>query len=174
MSKRPYFRSGIDDLEQLFASAEGNPTLLKALQQELAHREKPRARALKAKVDGRLAKLTGSPQGASSPGRPWEAQIAGYPTVQGAPPPLASPPSTPERVIVECSQCKTPNFVSALEGVVQHLACSSCQTPFEAQFKYGVLRTTFHTIEQPQPSGSGMKWLFAALLAVIVIVLLLK
>lgn len=176
MSARPYFRSSIDDLESIFRSAESDLSVLRELQQELAHREKPRARALKVKVSERLKCLTeGGMDTAYSHAMPPLAA----PARQAVAPPASSlthgtTSVPPERVVVECARCKTPNFVSTLDGIVQHLSCSACQTSFEAKFKYGVMRTTFIAENKPKPAGLGMKWLFVVLLAALTLVFLFK
>ena len=168
MSARPYFRSSIEDLESIFRSAESDLSVLQKLQQELAQREKPRARALKVKVGERLKCLTDQSADTDfSHATPPSA-------VPASSLPHGTRPVPPERVVVECARCKTPNFVSTLDGIVQHLSCSACRTPFEAQFKYGVMRTTFLAADEPKSTGSGMKWIFVVLLAALALVLLFK
>lgn len=54
--KRPYFRSSIDELEQLFNFYNDNEKILKALRKELKHRTRPRAKDLLKKVEVELAK----------------------------------------------------------------------------------------------------------------------
>ncbi|MBK9446846.1 MAG: hypothetical protein IPO00_12600 [Betaproteobacteria bacterium] len=173
---RPYFRSSIDDLESIFRSAESDLSVLRKLQQELAHREKPRARALKVKVGERLKCLTGQSTNtdyshATPPSAIQARQVVTPPTSSI---PDGTHPVPPDRIVVECARCKTPNFVSTLNGIVQHLSCSACRTPFEAQFKYGVMRTTFLAADEQKSTGSGMKWIFVVLLAALALVLLFK
>lgn len=176
MSTRPYFRSSIDDLESIFRSAGSDLSVLRKLQHELVHREKPRARALKVKVGERLKCLTDQSTNTDYSNTTTPSAIPARPVV--APPtssiPHATHPAPPERVVVECARCKTPNFVSTLDDIVQHLSCSACRTPFEAQFKYGVMRTTFLAADEPKSTGLGMKWIFVVLLAALALVLLLK
>lgn len=177
MSARPYFRSSIDDLESVFRSAESDLSVLRQLQQELAHREKPRARALKVKVGERLKSLTDQSTGILRTSHPIHPPAVSARQVVTPPTsffPHATHQVAPERVVVECARCKTPNFVSTLDGIVQHLSCSACRTPFEAQFKYGVMRTTFLAADEPKSTGSSMKWLFVVLLAALALVLLFK
>lgn len=52
---RPYFGSSIEDLESLFATHKDDLKLLKKLQEELAHRSRPRARKLAAEIESILA-----------------------------------------------------------------------------------------------------------------------
>lgn len=168
MSARPYFRSSIEDLESIFRSAESDHSVLRKLQQELTHRDKPRARALKVKVRERLKCLTDQSADTDySHATPPSA-------VPASSPPHGFHPVPPERVVVECARCKTTNFVSTLDSIVQHLSCSACRIPFEAQFKYGVMRTTFLAADEPKPNSSSMKWIFVVLLAALALVLLFK
>lgn len=74
--------------------------------------------------------------------------------------------------MVECAHCKTPNFVSTVEGVVQHLACSAYHTPNEAQLKYGVLRTTFQSRPIANPNRFPLVWVLMALGAIGLAILL--
>ncbi len=90
-----------------------------------------------------------------------------------APPAALPPQAAPERVVVECANCKTPNFVSTLEGVVQHLSCSACKSAYEAQFKYGVMRTTFQAKPTTEYGGSGIKWIHTGLVVLLIIIVLI-
>jgi hypothetical protein len=150
VQKRPYFGSGIDELESLFSRSQNNVSALRQLLHELAYRDRPKAKALRQEVERRLAQLeagaTTRPVPAASP----EPKPAARPTTVPSPP--AAVPPAAARVAVACSHCDTQNFVSTLDGVLQHLSCSHCKAPFEAQFKYGVLRTTFG--HQPSPPKS--------------------
>lgn len=176
VSTRPYFRSSIDDLESIFRSAESDLSVLRKLQQELAHRDKPRARALKVKVGERLKFLTGQ---STNKDYSHATPRSVVPSIRVLTPhtsslPHGTQPVPPERVVVECARCKTPNFVSTLDGIAQHLSCSECRAPFEAQFKYGVMRTTFLAADEQKSTGSGLKWMVVVLLASLAIVLLFK
>lgn len=56
---RPYFKKSIYELEAIFSGADGNPRVLKRLQEELEHRKTPRAISLRRKVRAALnARLT--------------------------------------------------------------------------------------------------------------------
>lgn len=154
MASRPYFKYGIEQLQELAQSSREDLKVLKAIQYELGFRRVPKARALKRNVDEQVNRL--SPIGpAPNPPRP----------------PV---PHVPNRVIVECANCKTPNFVSTLEDVVQHLSCSACKAPYEAQFKYGVMRTKFQTTPVLKSGTSAYKWIVAGIFLLIVLILLLK
>ena len=168
MAYRPYFKYGIEQLQEVVAASRADLKVMKVIQYELSFRDKPKARALKAEVDELVRRLSA---GAAPP--------PSHPTSQ--PPRIASSeqsfaqpsPATPDRLAVECANCKTPNFVSTLEGVMQHLSCSACKSPYEAQFKYGVMRTTFQNTPT-ESSNSTMKWILIVLAALVVIVLLAK
>lgn len=55
---------------------------------------------------------------------------------------------------------------------MQHLSCSSCKRPYEAQFKNGVLRTTFSITPQASTDrGLSAAWIIAILAAVIALLL---
>lgn len=169
MAYRPYFKFGIEQLQALFASSQGDLKTLKAIQHELGFRDRPKSRALKSEVDTLVRRLSaGEPVAPSSPKpRP-------QPTAKQFPESFTEPQGTPGRVVVECANCKTPNFVSTLEGVLQHLSCSACKSPYEAQFKYGVMRTTFQTIPVAEPSGFSIKWIVVGLAFVIILAILTK
>lgn len=86
------------------------------------------------------------------------------------PEPIILPTITPpERYIVECKQCQTPNFLYALDDKVQYLSCSNCKTSFEVQFKQGAMRTTFHARPQvpSQISFKTVSWLIALVAALV-------
>ena len=165
MAERPYFRHGIEELRALATSRRSDIKALKAIQYELQFRHRPKGRALKSEVDELVSRL--STEGV----QPAERQTPHRETLEH-PESKANP--VPERVVVECASCRTPNFVSRLEGVVQHLSCSSCRATFEAQFKYGVMRTTFHAPAKPPAGSSWGIWGLAGVVLLIVLVLLLK
>lgn len=172
MAHRPYFKHGIEQIQALVASSRGDLKTLKVIQYELGFRDRPKARALKAEVDDLVRRLsTGT---AVPPARP--VPPAHQPPRVTVPEPPAAPPSqaAPDRVVVECANCKTPNFVSTLEGVVQHLSCSACKSAYEAQFKYGVMRTTFQAKPTTESGNAGMKWILIGLVVLVIIVLMTK
>lgn len=160
MAYRPYFKHGIEQLQALVATSGGDLKALKVIQYELGFRDRPKAKALKREVDVLVRRLLSG--GYVPPARPEQ------PTPPPPPPPV-TPTATPNRVVVECANCKTPNFVSTLDEVVQHLSCSACRSPYEAMFKYGVMRTTFQARPPTQSDNSALKW---GLLAVAVMVVL--
>jgi len=166
MAYRPYFKHGIEQIQALVASSHGDLKALKVIQYELGFRDRPKARALKAEVDDIVRRLS---TGIAVP-------PAHQPPRVSLPAPPAAPPSqaAPDRVVVECANCKTPNFVSTLEGVVQHLSCSACKSAYEAQFKYGVMRTTFQAKPTTESSSAGMKWILIGLVVLVIIMLMAK
>lgn len=172
MTYRPYFKYGIEQIQALVASSPGDLKVLKVIQYELSFRDRPKARALKAEVDElvrRLSTVAAVPPSRPVPPPPQPPKVTVSETSAVQPPPTA-----PDRVAVECSNCKTPNFVSTLEGVVQHLSCSACKSPYEAQFKYGVMRTTFQAKPSTESSSLSMKWILIVLVVLVVIVLIAK
>lgn len=116
VSTRPYFRSSIDDLESIFRSAQSDLSVLRKPQQELAHREKVRKR---------LEYLTGQ---SSNTDYSHAMPPSAVPVRQVVPPRTSFLPhesgthsAPPERLVVECALCKTPNFVNTLNGIVPAL-----------------------------------------------------
>ena len=170
MAYRPYFKYGIEQIQALVASSHGDLKTLKVIQYELGFRDRPKARALKAEVDDLVRRLsTGTAVPPALPVPPAHQP----PRVTVPEPPAAPPPqAAPDRVVVECANCKTPNFVSTLEGVVQHLSCSACKSAYEAQFKYGVMRTTFQAKPTTESGSAGMKWILIGLVVLVIIVLM--
>jgi hypothetical protein len=171
MAYRPYFRHGIEQIQDLVSSSKGDVKALKVIQYELGFRDRPKARALKAEVDDLVRRLSA---GASEPSARTSSTPLPPQVIPPQPPMVLPPPSAPDRVVVECATCKTPNFVSTLEGVVQHLSCSACKSPYEAQFKYGVMRTIFQAKTSTEPGGSAVKWILIGLFVLVVIVLMAK
>lgn len=169
MAYRPYFKHGIEQIQELVATSRSDLKALKVIQYELGHRDRPKARALKAEVDELVRTLS---EGAVVPPAPPVTS----PPRECVPdvPAIQNPPSAPDRVVVECANCKTPNFVSTLEGVVQHLSCSACKSAYEAQFKYGVMRTTFQAKPATESGSAGMKWILISLVVLVIIVLMAK
>jgi len=172
MAYRPYFKHGIEQIQALVTSSNCDLKVLKLIQYELGFRDRPKARALKAEVDDLVLRLsTGT---AVPPARPLPPADQ-PPRVTVPEPPAASPSQVaPDRVVVECGNCKTPNFVSTLEGVVQHLSCSACKSAYEAQFKYGVMRTTFQARPTTESGTPVMKWILIGLVLLVIIVLMAK
>lgn len=170
MAYRPYFKHGIDQIQALVATSRGDLKALKVIQYELGFRDRPKARALKGEVDELVRQLSAG--GVIPPARP----MPPAPPLKVAFPvhPPESPQAAPDRVAVECANCKTPNFVSTLEGVVQHLSCSACKSPYEAQFKYGVMRTTFQAKPAAESGGSSLKWVIIGIVFLIILVMMAK
>lgn len=145
MSARPYFSKGIEELEELFQQNKDNKAVLEVLEHELKHRDRPKAKALEKATKKCLAELTENV---------WPAS----PAVSTTSPATATTrsvcdnPEAPSRVSVECGHCGETNYVSTPEGVNQHLSCLACKTPYEAIFKYGVLRTKFPPKQAEQPT----------------------
>lgn len=170
MSNRPYFRSSIEELEALVGNVADDLKTLKAVQYELGHRDRPRARALKQEVSIKIARLAAPTTGAASPesaGTDATPASPGYPGKPDGEVVGHAPPATPSRLAVDCAHCGTKGFVSALEGVTQHLSCAACRTPFEARFAYGTLRTVF----QPKPAERNKSWPALALALVAALLL---
>ena len=171
MAYRPYIKHGIEQIQELVAASCSDLKTLKVIQYELGHRDRPKARALKAEVDDLVRRFsTGAEAPPSKPvSVPRPPQIA----LPEAPP--AQPlQAMPDRVVVECANCKTPNFVSTLVGVMQHLSCSACKSPYEAQFKYGVMRTTFQAKPSTESGKSAMKWVLIGIVVLVLVVLMAK
>ena len=51
MANRPYFKHGIEQIQELVATSRSDLKVLKVIQYELVHRNRPKARALKVEVD---------------------------------------------------------------------------------------------------------------------------
>jgi hypothetical protein len=169
MTYRPYFKYGIEQIQALVASSRSDLTALKVIQYELGFRDRPKAKALKVEVDELVCRLSAG--AAVPPSRPVS------PSPKFAVPEALAvqpPPTAPDRVAVACGNCKSPNFVSTIEGMVQHLSCSACKSPYEAQFKYGVMRTTFQAKPSNESSGLSMKWILIGLVVLVVIALITK
>lgn len=176
MAYRPYFKHGIEQIQTLVASSRSDLKALKVIQHELKFRDRPQARRLKAEVDYLVRWLSTE---ISVPPARLVSPSNHQPIFTMPEPPVALPPQTgPDRVSVECAKCKTINFISTLDGVVQHLSCSSCKSPYEAQFKYRVMRTTFQTNSNTnantEPSGNAIKLVLITLVVLAVVMLLAK
>lgn len=174
MAYRPYFKHGIEQIQDLVAASRSDLKALKVIQYELGHRDRPKSRALKAEVDELVRKLSAG--AVVPPAPPFTPPPVSQPPREPAreAPVIQPPPAAPDRVVVECANCKTPNFVSTLEGVVQHLSCSACKSAYEAQFKYGVMRTTFQAKPTTESGSAGMKWILIGLVVLVIIVLMAK
>ena len=73
MSRRPYFQSSNSELETLYERHKNDRGVLRELQRELHHRERPSAQALAERVQRRLAALKGpakASSGSNGPRRP--------------------------------------------------------------------------------------------------------
>lgn len=169
MANRPYFNTQTDQLQALYESANGNQRLLKDLADELRFRNRHKAKALKAQVDSALKSLNA---GADKP-YPPPAPGTGYKPPDAPPLEPHSPPSF-DRISVECAHCKTTNFVSTLDGVTQNLSCASCRAPYEAVFKYGVMRTKFEDTKTQKSQPPMVGWFLVGTLILIVILLMVK
>lgn len=168
MAYRPYFKHGIEQIQALVASSRGDLEVLKVIQYELGFRDRPKARALKVEVDDLIRQLSAG--AVALPIKPHQPKRESKPDSSKSQPPAAAL----DRLVVECPECKTPNFVSTLEGVVQHLSCSACKLPYEAQFKYGVMRTTFRITNTAASGASAMRWGFIALAVLILVIITTK
>ncbi|MBU0603048.1 MAG: hypothetical protein KKD25_11690 [Gammaproteobacteria bacterium] len=169
MRYRPYFKHGIEQIQELISTARSDLKALKVIQYELGHRDRPKARALKAEVDELVRRLS---EGVVLPPAPPVKSLPKECVPEA--PVIQTPPVAPDRVVVDCANCKTPNFVSTLEGVVQHLSCSACKTAYEAQFKYGVMRTIFQAKTTTESGSAGIKWILIGLVVLVIIVLMAK
>lgn len=167
MTKRPYFKLGVDALEALYQQNKGDEALLKSLAAELMHRDRPKAKALQREVAQCLAALSSGGSQPINPPPPVQPPVTPPP-----PPPVSEQPEYSSRISVECGKCGTVNFVSTLESVTQHLSCCSCKTNYEAVFKYGVLRAKFNTSPVKSTSSSSTV-IWVVLIAIIVIIGLL-
>lgn len=169
MANRPYFSTPIDQLQALYERANGDQRLLQSLAYELRFRDRPKAKALKTQVDSALKALIAGTD------KPYLPPAPGTGHKPPDVPPLEPhrPPSS-DRISVECAHCKTTNFVSTLDGVTQNLSCASCKAPYEAVFKYGVMRTKFEDTktQKSQPRIAG--WFLVGALVLIVILLMVK
>lgn len=171
MAYRPYFKNRIEELQTLVDSSSNELKVLKVVQYELKFRDRPKAKALKVKVDELVHQLSANSNALytqqESPAQQLKKNLSERPTVDQT-------PATPDRIVVQCANCKTPNFVSTLDGIAQHLSCSACKTPYEAQFKYGVMRTTFQAKPTSVLSDSALKWFLLSLVLLVIIVLVAK
>lgn len=169
MTNRPYFHTRTDQLQALFENAKGDQQVLKSLAYELRFRDRPKAQALKAQVNNALTALKATSD------TPYTPPATGAGNKRPSVRPL-EPQSTPasDRVSIECAHCKTSNFVSMLDGVTQNLSCAYCKAPYEAVFKYGVMRTKFADKEKHKPQSSVAGWILLGAFALIVILLMVK
>ncbi len=142
---RPYFRYGIDQLQELFSNSKTDFEMLSAIQYELTFRERPKARALKEEID----QLIQRPKSKTH----------------------VTKPEVPNRIVIECAYCKNANFVTTIEDTVQNLSCNSCGQLYEVSFKYGVVRTLFHPLKDTSnQSDPSFNWLiFIGIFMVIII-----
>jgi hypothetical protein len=145
MAARPYFSKGITELEELFQQNKGNKAVLEVLEHELKHRDRPKAKELEKATKKCLTELMGN-------GLPAIPTVSVVTQATAATRQVADNPVHPSRVSVECGHCGEANYVSTLEGVTQHLSCSACKTPYEAVFKYSVLRTKFPPKQAEKPA----------------------
>lgn len=181
MSKRPYFRYSGEELKTLFTESKNDIEILTALKFELSHRKYPKSRLLETEIEKLITSNQNKniyPEKQSILSSPYntEATVIQVQKLKAIEPePIVLPTIThPERYIVECEQCQTPNFLYALDDKVQYRSCSNCRTSFEVQFKQGVMRTTFHTRPQApsQISFKTVSWLLALVAALVFIIYL--
>lgn|SRR5574340_980400 len=169
---RPYFRHNVEQLYQAFLQHKGNPKELKVIQNELARRSVPKARALKQEVDTVLA------QAGIAANSSTYRDISSSAATRPSPTPLpdaevaVNDHKAPDRVVVECGYCKASNFVHVSEGT-QHLSCSQCKRPYIAEFTYGMLRTTFPPLKEETKSKSPVAmWLVLGALVLAFLILM--
>lgn len=169
MKNRPYFKTGIDQLQALYEDANGDQRLLQALEYELQFRDRPKAKVLKAKVDDKLKRL-----------RSGETTICPHPVTDPRPEPISVRPgepvrpAVPDRVGIECAHCNTNNFVSTLDGLTQHLSCAHCKASYEAVFKYGVMRTKFEDKKADKSQSSILSWIVLGMFILVITLLMVK
>lgn len=181
MSKRPYFRYSGEELKALLIESKNDIETLTALKFELSHRKYSKSRLLETEIEKLIISNQNKKRPSeeqSIPPSPYstEAKVIQVPKIKAVESePVISPTNTPpERYIVECEQCQTPNFLYALDDKVQYLSCSNCKTSFEIQFKQGVMRTIFHARPQvpSQISFKTVSWLIALVAALVFIIYL--
>lgn len=178
MSKRPYFRYSGEELKTVFTESKNDIETLTALKFELSHRKYSKSRLLETEINKLIISNTDKNkpfEEQSIPSSPYSTEAT---LVHNTRPKAVEPESTilptitpPERYIVECKQCQTPNFLYVLDDKVQYLSCSNCKSSFEVQFKRGVMSTTFHARPQT-PSKASFKtvsWLIALVAALVFI-----
>lgn len=165
MSYRPYFKYSIEQLYQVFSQSKGDLKTMKVLQYELGKRSMPKARALKTEVDELVRRLSSGSTTPTAPPPTYTPHAYSPPPVPVAPPPQGPESyrsAQPERLVVECGYCMAPNFISTMDGM-QHLSCSQCHRAFTAEYKYGVLRTTFPPLSATSnPNDRNWGWLVGA------------
>lgn len=173
MDGRPYFKFKIEQIEALVLSSGNDLQVLEAVRYELTFRRKVKARAISADVERLIEKRLGSGTQRDFPTATSWPESAPLPVPASPPSPFpatstALNASVPERIAVECAYCKTPNFVSTLDAVTQHLSCSSCKRPYEARFSYGVMRTIFQVVHPRDSKGTAVNWLVGVLICLVV------
>lgn len=190
MRERPYFRYSGKELEELFESSKEDCAVLENLKVELSHRKRTKSRLLEEKINKTLTEIyskqiesTSNTQlGYSTDNTILSNQGTETATSTTQPiyaepliPKLNSTP-TPEKYVVECAKCQTPNFIYALDDKTQYLSCSNCRTPFEASLKQGVLRTTFNsepaTSSSSKPSNNMITYVLIAFIILFAIYLI--
>ncbi len=175
MINRPYFSYGIEQLQELFSNSKTDLKILKSIQYELSHREKPKARALKNEVDQLIKQQTSTPPLPTKPvlkklNTPPLSSPTGYTNENKQDEPNIIP--IPDRVVVECAYCNNTNFVSTIKDTIQHLSCSSCGRSYTVLFKYGVFRTSFPPLKDSSSSSkTSLKWLIIIGIIMLIVVL---
>lgn len=178
MNKRPYFKYSGEELKALFTESKNDIETLTALRFELSHRKYSKSRLLETEIDKLIISNPDKNkpfEEQSSPSSPYSTEATllhnTKPKAVEPEPRVLTTITPPERYIVECKQCQTPNFLYVLDDKVQYLSCSNCKSSFEVQFKRGVISTTFHAIPQT-PSKTSFKtisWLIALVAALLFI-----
>lgn len=158
MNSRPFFRHNIDELTSLVAQSQEDLAKLNSINHELTHRNRPKARELKKEVEKLISTLAIKSR-----------QSTSQPEKQNSPQAVI-----PDRLVVECPHCKTANFVTPLEEVVQHLSCSNCHVAYDAVYKHGILRTQFKALQQITQGNSAAKWIAIVVTTLIALVLILN
>lgn len=133
---RSLMRHNIAELEQLFHALKTDPKTLKALEEELRHRQVPRAVALLAKVQGSLNILKGTRSG-SSPG------TVPTPTIHLVTKDLNQQPDLWSRQSTRVLQIAPKQVVAQQEGIKP--ANSSGPPPLEASALAGGAGNTHNT-----------------------------
>src|SRR5574337_1482968 len=92
MAPRPYFKHGIEQLQELVATFRSDLKALKVIQYELGFRERPKARALKTEVDDLLGCLAAGGTVPDVPPSPPQPPQSPPPDVQSTEPQVQSVP----------------------------------------------------------------------------------
>lgn len=173
MANRPYFKHRIEQIEALVRSSGSDLKTLNAIQHELGFRSRPKARAIVAKVDALILQICADGSVLSPQAHPATSSAERASNARPLRPPVTNN-TTADRVAVECAKCRTMNFVSIIDGVVQHLSCSNCKQPYEARYRYGVMRTTFQVEHATKSKSSLIIWGAVAFACLVVLAVIFK